>query len=123
MLLNFPEYKDHHIIHADVLQYLKTISEQNFDIIILDPPTFSNSKRMDDFLDIQQHHVILINDCLKILAPGGIIFFSTNYKTFQLEKEMIKSSLIKDITKRTTPFDFAVKLNRYCYLIYKSIIN
>src|SRR5882757_650337 len=66
-------------VHADVLQYLDEIEPGSFDIIILDPPTFSNSKRMKDFLDIQQDHVGLISKCLLILKPGGVIYFSTNY--------------------------------------------
>jgi len=106
-------------IHADVLQYLQTVSKNSFDVIILDPPTFSNSKRMKDILDIQRDHVTLINDCLRILNPGGKIYFSTNYKKFILDKESINSSMISDITKQTTPFDFAGRINRVCYLIEK----
>ncbi|HVE61699.1 MAG TPA: class I SAM-dependent methyltransferase [Chitinophagaceae bacterium] len=115
--LNFPEYKSHKIIHADVLQYLKTAPREGFDLIILDPPTFSNSKQMDDFLDIQQHHSFLINKCLQLVTPGGLIFFSTNYKRFQLNQQAINSKAIKDITKLTTPFDFSGKFQRYCYVI------
>ena len=74
---------------------------------------------MDDILDIQRDHVKLINDCLRILKSGGKIYFSTNYTKFILDKEKINSSLIKDITKQTTPFDFEGKINRVCYLIEK----
>ena len=102
-----------------IKQYLKTLAAGHFDMIIMDPPTFSNSKRMDDFLDIQQDHVILINDCLAALSPGGVLYFSTNYKKFILDKEKIKAGLIKDITKATTPFDFEGKLFRYCYTVHK----
>ncbi|MFN2439540.1 MAG: class I SAM-dependent methyltransferase [Chitinophagaceae bacterium] len=117
--LNFPEYENHKIVHADVLQYLKTAMQESFDMIILDPPTFSNSKRMDDFFDIQQHHSSLINDCLRILLPGGLIFFSTNYKRFKLDPQAINSKAVKDITKLTTPFDFSGKLQRVCFKIEK----
>ncbi len=104
-------------IHADVLQYLNNVSENSFDLIILDPPTFSNSKRMEDILDIQRDHVKLTNDCLRILNPGGKIYFSTNYKRFILDAKSIQSRAIKDITKQTTPFDFVGKINRGCYII------
>ena len=107
------------VIHADVLQYLHTVPKNSFDLIILDPPTFSNSKRMDDILDIQRDHVKLINDCLFILKPGGKIYFSTNYKKFALGNESIKATLIKDITRQTTPFDFEGRINRVCYMIEK----
>lgn len=106
-------------IHADVLQYLKTIPAGYFDLIIMDPPTFSNSKRMDDFLDIQRDHAGLINDCLAALKKGGVLYFSTNSRKFVLEKDKIQATSVKDITKATTPFDFEGKLFRWCYSIIK----
>ena len=74
---------------------------------------------MNDFLDIQRDHVSLINQAIKILKPGGSLYFSTNFTKFKIEKENIKSTLIKDITQATTPFDFTGKLKRWCYLITK----
>ena len=106
-------------IHADVKQYLKTIPADYFDIIIMDPPTFSNSKRMDDILDIQRDHVELINDCIKGLKKGGALYFSTNFRKFELDTAAINSAAIKDITKATTPFDFEGKLFRWCFYIVK----
>ena len=102
-------------IHADVKQYLKSLSPGSFDLVIMDPPTFSNSKRMKDFLDIQRDHVELLNDVIRATAKGGIIYFSTNYSRFVLEKDQIKASEIRDITGLTTPFDFEGKLKRWCY--------
>jgi 23S rRNA (cytosine1962-C5)-methyltransferase len=119
MLNNLYDASRHHFVHADVLQYLDDVKMNSYDIIVLDPPTFSNSKRMDDFLDIQQDHVALINKCLLILRPGGCIYFSTNYRKFQLQEQEIKATDIQDITKATTPFDFEGKLLRWCYLIRK----
>ena len=119
MELNFPGIKNHEIVHADVKQYLKIIEANRFDLIIMDPPTFSNSKRMEDFLDIQRDHVALINDCMRTLDKGGVLFFSTNYTKFEIEKEKLHASEIKDITKQTTSFDFAGKLNRQCFKIFK----
>lgn len=119
MKLNFPDYTGHEVVHADVKQYLKEVPTGSFDIIIMDPPTFSNSKRMEDILDIQRDHVPLINDCMGILSEGGVLFFSTNYTKFQLEAGRIKAREIKDITKATTPFDFTGKLKRQCFRITK----
>lgn len=119
MALNFPDYKAHHIVQADVKQYLVPLPQNSFDIIIMDPPTFSNSKRMEDFLEIQRDHAALINECLRILTDGGILYFSTNFTKFQLEESKIRSKKIKDITKATTPFDFAGKLHRQCFYIAK----
>jgi 23S rRNA (cytosine1962-C5)-methyltransferase len=106
-------------VHGDVKQYLKTISPGYFDLVILDPPTFSNSQRMQDFLDVQRDHAQLINDCLRGMRLGGILYFSTNYTKFVLDAEKINSSSLKDITKQTTPFDFEGKLKRYCFRIVK----
>ena len=106
-------------VHADVLQYLDEIEPGSFDIIVLDPPTFSNSKRMKDFLDIQQDHVQLITKCLLIMKPGGVLNVSTNYTKFQLAAVQIKATSVTDITKLTTPFDFEGKLRRWCFKIVK----
>jgi 23S rRNA (cytosine1962-C5)-methyltransferase len=102
-------------VHADVLQYVNALKPGSFDIIILDPPTFSNSKRMDDFLDIQRDHVDLINQCLLAMKPGAVLYFSTNFTKFQLNTAAIKAASVTDITKATTPFDFEGKLRRWCY--------
>ena len=117
--LNFPGNKAHEVVHADVLQYLKGLPGASYDLVVMDPPTFSNSKRMEDFLDIQRDHVTLINDCLRALAPGGVLFFSTNFTRFALDAPSLNATTIKDITKATTPFDFAGKLARQCFKISK----
>ena len=118
MKLNgFFDPKKHHFIHADVLQYLEELPKKYFDIIILDPPTFSNSKRMKDFLDIQRDHAQLINQCLAVLKIDGLLYFSTNYRKFALDEPAINAASVRDITRATTPFDFEGKLNRKCYLI------
>jgi 23S rRNA (cytosine1962-C5)-methyltransferase len=119
-LLNFPEQNEkYQFVAADVKQYLQTIAADSFDIIVMDPPTFSNSKKMKDFLDIQRDHVELINQAMHALKPGGVLFFSTNARKFILDEPGIHASVIKDITKLTTPFDFEGKLLRWCWRIEK----
>lgn len=108
---------DHIFAAADVMKVLPELPQLYFDIIICDPPTFSNSKKMDGILDTQKDHVWMINQCIQLLASDGKLFFSTNYSKFKIDKENIHSDTIKDITKQTTPFDFEGKLNRFCYLI------
>ncbi len=120
MQLNgFSDLVTYKFIQADVLKYLGTIPRNSFDLIILDPPTFSNSKRMEDVLDIQRDHVDLINNCLRLLHSGGKIYFSTNYRKFILDGKAISSAVIKDITRQTSPFDFQGRINRVCYVIEK----
>ncbi|MBO9595735.1 MAG: class I SAM-dependent methyltransferase [Niabella sp.] len=119
MQLNGLDQPGYTFLQADVLRYIKEIPSGAYDLIVMDPPTFSNSKRMHDILDIQRDHVSLINDCLRILAPGGILYFSTNARTFVLEADKLQTDKIKDITRATTPFDFEGKLYRWCYKIEK----
>ena len=107
---------EYYFERADVLQYLPTIPPASFDLIILDPPTFSNSKAMKEVFDIQQMHVELINECLSKLTPEGVLYFSTNARKFSLELDSIRGNVI-DITTATTPFDFKGKLLRWCYRI------
>ena len=109
----------HIYLHEDVKQYLPALPAGYFDLVIMDPPTFSNSKRMEDFLDIQQDHPVLIRQTLAAMKPGGVIYFSTNFSRFQLQTETLTDCTVKDITRATTPFDFQGKLNRFCFLITK----
>lgn len=120
MRLNgFDKASVYHFLQADVKQYLKTIPAGYFDLVILDPPTFSNSQRMKDFLDIQRDHAGLINDCLQGMKENAVLYFSTNFKKFILDREKIKATEVKDITRATTPFDFEGKLSRSCFRIIK----
>lgn len=115
----FTDSDRYRYVHADVKQYLKTIEPGHWDLIIMDPPTFSNSQRMDDILDIQRDHAALIGDCLRGLKNGGTLYFSTNYRKFILDTKNIPAAEIRDITKSTTGFDFEGKLQRLCYRITK----
>ena len=127
MKLNFPAQAtpapgsptDTRFIHADVKQWLDEAPANFYDLVVMDPPTFSNSKRMKDFLDIQRDHAELINKTLGIMRPGGTLYFSTNYRKFQIESDKIAATSLKDITGATTPFDFQGKLFRWCYRIQK----
>ncbi len=76
---------------------------------------------MEDFLDIQRDHPVLINQVLHGYETGGILYFSTNFSRFQMQTgEPCQDCTVKDITRATTPFDFQGKLNRFCFLITKN---
>lgn len=109
----------HDYLHEDVKQWLKSAPPGYFDIVVMDPPTFSNSKRMEDFLDIQKDHPALIRDAMAAMKPGSLLYFSTNFSRFQLQDSELHDCEIRDITKATTPFDFQGKLSRFCFLITK----
>ena len=78
-----------------------------FDLIFLDPPTFSNSKRMEDSFDLQRDHVALIGEAVRLLEPRGILIFSNNNRRFRLDVEALGDLVITDVTKETIPKDFA----------------
>jgi len=118
-LNGFTDEKKYTFLHADVIAWLKTAARDHFDMIIMDPPTFSNSKRMDDFLDIQRDHVKLINEGMATLKTGGTMYFSTNFSKFVLDKDNLQATTIRDITKATTPFDFKGRMSRYCFQFNK----
>jgi 23S rRNA (guanine2445-N2)-methyltransferase / 23S rRNA (guanine2069-N7)-methyltransferase len=76
-------------------------------LIFVDPPTFSNSKRMDGVLDVQRDHVGMIRRSLKLLRPDGRLVFSTNYTRFKLDAESLADLAVDDLTVQTIPKDFA----------------
>jgi len=118
-LNNFPTDEKHSFLQADVKQFLAEYNGPLFDLIIIDPPTFSNSKRMKDILDTQRDHVGLVNHCLRIINAGGVIYFSTNFRGFQLDKEGIQSDSIQEISHLTVPNDFRNKKIHRCFIIEK----
>jgi len=121
MKLNgFYDETKHIFLQEDIKQYLPTLPSDYFDLVIMDPPTFSNSKRMDDFLDIQRDHPVLINQTLAAMKPGGHLYFSTNFSRFEMQSAELIQCSVKDITRATTPFDFQGKLNRFCFRIVKN---
>jgi len=100
---------------ADVKQWLDHAPAGSYDLIVMDPPTFSNSKRMNEVLDIQVDHVPLIFSCMRLLSSSGTLYFSTNYTGFKLDTAALPNFKIKDITRATTPFDFEGRLKRLCF--------
>ena len=94
----------HRLVWADVMSYLESHSAM-YDLIFVDPPTFSNSKRADDF-DVQRDHVRLLMLCAQRLLPGGTILFSNNFRRFKLDAESLSAFDVRDISAGTIPFDF-----------------
>jgi len=77
-----------------------------FDLIFLDPPYFSHSKKMEGVLDIQRDHAALIRQCAALLAPGGTLYFSTNRRGFKLDAAVATELNVQDITPQTLDEDF-----------------
>lgn len=95
----------HKFQKADALAFLRAESRR-FDLIVLDPPTFSNSKKMAGTLDVQRDHNWMVRRCLDLLNPGGRLFFSNNYHKFKLDKDLIKDFQPRDVSAETCPPDF-----------------
>lgn len=105
--LNKISLKDHSFLQADVLEFLRQDLPQNvYDTIFLDPPTFSNSKRMNQILDIEKDHFWMIQKCLYSLKDGGVLYFSTNKRKFKLEPRLFDLAKVKETTKDSIPQDF-----------------
>ncbi|MBK8396606.1 MAG: class I SAM-dependent methyltransferase [Leptospiraceae bacterium] len=111
--------KFNHIAIRDNVQFFLENMKQNwrFDLIVIDPPTFSRSKKMPIPFDVQKDHPFLINHCLDHLNQDGLIIFSNNFQKFKLHGDAIHTENIQDITKDTIPEDFRNDKIHKCYLI------
>jgi 23S rRNA (guanine2445-N2)-methyltransferase / 23S rRNA (guanine2069-N7)-methyltransferase len=108
LLLNGFGDTNHELYRADCLQWLEEQEAcgPRFDLIFVDPPTFSNSKRMEGVLDVQRDHVGMIRRSLKLLRPSGRLVFSTNYTRFKLDAPALTDLSVDDISVQTIPKDF-----------------
>jgi 23S rRNA (guanine2445-N2)-methyltransferase / 23S rRNA (guanine2069-N7)-methyltransferase len=108
LLLNGFRGDNHELYRADCLAWLEEQESRGarFDLIFLDPPTFSNSKRMEGVLDVQRDHVGMIRRSLNLLRPAGRLVFSTNYTRFKLDEGGLGDLAIEDISAATVPKDF-----------------
>ncbi|QKF53479.1 bifunctional 23S rRNA (guanine(2069)-N(7))-methyltransferase RlmK/23S rRNA (guanine(2445)-N(2))-methyltransferase RlmL [Pseudomonas graminis] len=91
---------------SDVMVWLEA-SREEYDLIFIDPPTFSNSKRMEGVFDVQRDQVQLIDLAMARLAPGGVLYFSNNFRKFQLEETLVERYAVEEITQHTVDPDFA----------------
>ncbi|MDD5461869.1 MAG: bifunctional 23S rRNA (guanine(2069)-N(7))-methyltransferase RlmK/23S rRNA (guanine(2445)-N(2))-methyltransferase RlmL [Methylococcales bacterium] len=116
---------ENEFIQADCLEWLEHEAglpyRRQYGLIFLDPPTFSNSKRMDDVFDIQKDHVELIRNAAALLASGGVLYFSTNFRRFKIDSPALSELNIQEITAATIPEDFARNPKiHYCWRIQKN---
>ncbi len=107
MALNGQVGRQHQYEQADCLQWLETANGQ-YDLIFIDPPTFSNSKRMNQSFDIQRDHIQLLTHLKRLLKPGGTVVFSNNKRHFKMDMpELGGLGLVaSNISNQTIPMDF-----------------
>lgn len=93
-------------IQEDCFKWLRAQKGELYDLIFMDPPTFSNSKRMHDVLDVQRDHVELIDRAMGLLRPGGKLIFSNNYRRFKMDPQVEAKYQVKDISRQSIDLDF-----------------
>ena len=98
----------HELVQADCRQWLDeaVAARERYDLVFLDPPTFSNSKRMQGVLDVSRDHSTLIDLCTQLLNPEGLLVFSTNAQRFKLDESITERHAVTDISRATIALDF-----------------
>jgi 23S rRNA (guanine2445-N2)-methyltransferase / 23S rRNA (guanine2069-N7)-methyltransferase len=119
--------RQHRFIRGDCMTWLRELPDQErFDLAVIDPPTFSNSKDLEHDFDVQRDHLELLTLCLKHLNPGGILYFSTNFRRFKFAQEALMEAAspesaeqlsIHEISRQTVPADFRNERIHRCWRI------
>jgi 23S rRNA (guanine2445-N2)-methyltransferase / 23S rRNA (guanine2069-N7)-methyltransferase len=116
--------RDHELVRADAREWVADAGRRDarYDLIFLDPPTFSRSKRMEGTLDVQRDHSPLVDACMNLLAKDGVLVLSTNAQRFKLDPALAERYAVLDISAATLPQDFArnPRIHR-CYEIRDSV--
>ncbi|MGZ3727232.1 MAG: class I SAM-dependent methyltransferase [Pseudobdellovibrio sp.] len=118
--LNDLDLAQHRFIEDDVLQFIQNGPQgyiADFDIIFLDPPTFSNSKKMKTDFDVERDQVLLVTQVMKFLKSTGVLYFSNNKRDFKLSPQLSEQFKIKNITKDTIPVDVHDQKIHHCFEI------
>lgn len=116
-ILNRLDPSRHRVVRDDCLRWLETAGSE-FDLIFMDPPTFSNSKKMDDSMDIQRDHPRLVRLAMQRLAVDGTLVFSNNQRRFQLDAGLAEQFAVENISRQTFDPDFARRPDlHHCFLI------
>jgi len=105
LALNGLSDRQHRVERADCLEWLKSCSRQ-FDLIMLDPPSFSNSKSMETSFDVERDQEVLLHAAMSVLAPDGPLYFSTNRRGFRLSSDIEQCYEVRNISRDTIPMDF-----------------
>jgi 23S rRNA (guanine2445-N2)-methyltransferase / 23S rRNA (guanine2069-N7)-methyltransferase len=105
LALNGLSERQHRVMRADCMTWLESC-DRKFDLVLLDPPSFSNSKSTEGTLDIVRDQVALVTAAMSVLSPDGTLYFSNNHRRFELAQELQQRYSVEDITAKTIPEDF-----------------
>ncbi|WP_118974109.1 class I SAM-dependent methyltransferase [Taibaiella koreensis] len=109
----------HSFVAGDTMDFLKSPAAGTYDLVFVDPPAFSNSKKMSGTWDTQRDHPTLLHLILQHMSPGGILYFSNNLRQFEPRFERLEATSIRDISLQTIPEDFRNKKIHHCYRIVR----
>ena len=108
----------HRFARDDAMDFLATHDRgPSYDLAVVDPPTFSNSKKTEEFWEVQRDHVVLLNRLFKLMSPGGIVYFSTNFRRFKLAEDALRAQSIREISRQSVPEDFRNRRIHRCWRI------
>ena len=120
MKLNGFTGHQHKFVTSDVGEFIRNHPPgEVYDLVVFDPPTFSNSKRTENDWNVQQDAIPLLNDLLPLVRPGGVVFFSNNFRRFKFEPADVQASEIHEISKQTVPEDFRNRRIHRCWRIVR----
>ncbi|MCH9611811.1 MAG: Ribosomal RNA large subunit methyltransferase K [Chlamydiia bacterium] len=114
--LNQIGLEHHTFVKADCMKFLNE-EKEGYDLIIIDPPTLSRSKGMEEMFDVQRDYPYLLNQASKLLNQGGEIYFSTNLRNFRMDESLFPHLKIEAITHQTIPFDFHNQKIHQCFVV------
>ncbi len=110
----------HQLVRSDIQDFLERLTLQDqWDLAVVDPPTFSNTKGIDDPWDVQRDHADLLRRLAVHIVPGGVVFFSTNFRRFRLNEAALGDYIIRDITRQTIPEDFRNERIHACWKLMR----
>ena len=108
--------EQHRLVRRDAKVFLESLAaDERYDLAVVDPPTFSNSKRLENDWDVQQDYQSLLELLIPKMTPGGVIYFSTNSRRFKLDEQSLTGVDIREISRQTVPEDFRNKRIHRCW--------
>ena len=118
--LNGFEPPAHAVVRSDIREFLDRLRPTDaWDLAVVDPPTFSNTKGLEVDWDVQANHAELLARLAAYTAPGGIVFFSTNFRRFKLDEAALGDYTVRDITRQTIPEDFRNQRIHKCWRLVR----
>jgi 23S rRNA G2069 N7-methylase RlmK/C1962 C5-methylase RlmI len=113
---------EHELIRSDIREFIDSLKPRDqWDLAVVDPPTFSNTKDNEEVWDVQRDHAELLSRLAHNISPGGVVYFSTNFRRFKLEEAALADYTIRNITRQTIPEDFRNERIHACWQLVRKV--